>query len=135
MEHRPLSGDSIEEVFERRNAAPLHGKIEEGLIGGPMNQHLSFNGQCQASFRPYEECLGGRISFMLTLMHVGIGILAGGCITGALAYGVMRGALGLGTGVMIVAYAALVMGVCLLACDVPMQRAPHVEPPEALRQD
>jgi predicted permease len=69
------------------------------------------------------------------LMHVGIGILAGGCITGALAYGVMRDALGLGTSAVIVAYAVLMMGVCMLACLVPMRRALGVQPTEALRQD
>ena len=31
-----------------------------------MEPHLSFNGQCEAAFRFYEECLGGKISLMLT---------------------------------------------------------------------
>jgi len=69
------------------------------------------------------------------LIHIGIGILAGGCIVGALAYGVMRDALGIRASVLIVAYAALMMGVCLLACVVPMRRALRVQPTEALRQD
>jgi predicted permease len=67
--------------------------------------------------------------------HVGIGILAGGCMTGALAYGVMRDALGVKESAVIVAYAALMMGVCLLACVVPTRRALRVQPTEALRQD
>jgi len=69
------------------------------------------------------------------ITHVGIGILAGGCMTGALSYGVMRGALGLKGSVVIVAYATLMMGVCLLACALPMRRALRVQPTEALRQD
>ncbi len=28
--------------------------------------HLSFNGQCEAAFRVYEECLHGKITMMLT---------------------------------------------------------------------
>ncbi len=28
--------------------------------------HLSFDGQCEAAFKVYEECLGGKITFMLT---------------------------------------------------------------------
>jgi hypothetical protein len=69
------------------------------------------------------------------VMHVGIGILSGGSITGALAYGVMHGALGVTESVVIVAYAALMMSVCLLACVVPTRRALRVQPTEALRQD
>jgi predicted permease len=67
--------------------------------------------------------------------YVGIGILAGGCMTGALAYGVMRDALGLGGGAVIVAYATLMMGVCMLACVIPARRALRVQPTEALRHD
>src|SRR3982074_2350494 len=29
-----------------------------------LNAHLSFNGQCQAALRAYEQCLGGSIVFM-----------------------------------------------------------------------
>ncbi len=28
--------------------------------------HLTFNGQCEAAFKFYEECLRGRITFMMT---------------------------------------------------------------------
>jgi PhnB protein len=30
-----------------------------------INPHLSFNGQCEAAFKFYEQCLGGKVSFML----------------------------------------------------------------------
>jgi len=31
-----------------------------------LNPHLSFNGQCEAAFRFYEKCLGGKIVVMMT---------------------------------------------------------------------
>jgi PhnB protein len=31
-----------------------------------INPHLSFNGQCEAAFKFYETCLGGRITLMMT---------------------------------------------------------------------
>jgi PhnB protein len=31
-----------------------------------LNPHLSFNGQCEAAFRLYEQCLGGKILMMMT---------------------------------------------------------------------
>ena len=31
-----------------------------------LNPYLTFNGQCEAAFKFYEKCLGGKISFMLT---------------------------------------------------------------------
>jgi len=31
-----------------------------------LNPHLAFNGQCEAAFKFYEECLGGKITFMMT---------------------------------------------------------------------
>jgi PhnB protein len=31
-----------------------------------LNPHLVFNGQCEAAFRFYEQCLGGKIITMLT---------------------------------------------------------------------
>jgi PhnB protein len=31
-----------------------------------LNPHLVFNGQCEAAFRFYEQCLGGKIIMMLT---------------------------------------------------------------------
>lgn len=31
-----------------------------------LNPHLTFNGQCEAAFRFYEKCLGGKIVMMMT---------------------------------------------------------------------
>lgn len=31
-----------------------------------LTPYLSFNGQCEAAFRFYEKCLGGKIAFMMT---------------------------------------------------------------------
>ena len=31
-----------------------------------MNPYLSFNGQCEAAFKFYEQCLGAKITFMMT---------------------------------------------------------------------
>jgi PhnB protein len=31
-----------------------------------LNPYLAFNGQCEAAFKFYEECLGGKIVFMMT---------------------------------------------------------------------
>ena len=31
-----------------------------------LNPYLIFNGQCEAAFKFYERCLGGKIEFMLT---------------------------------------------------------------------
>jgi PhnB protein len=30
-----------------------------------LNPYLSFNGECEAAFRRYEKCLGGKIMFMM----------------------------------------------------------------------
>jgi PhnB protein len=31
-----------------------------------LNPHLTFNGQCEAAFKFYEKCLGGKIVMMMT---------------------------------------------------------------------
>jgi PhnB protein len=31
-----------------------------------LNPHLAFSGQCEAAFKFYEKCLGGKITFMMT---------------------------------------------------------------------
>jgi PhnB protein len=31
-----------------------------------LNPHLAFDGQCEAAFRFYEQCLGGKIGFLMT---------------------------------------------------------------------
>jgi predicted permease len=73
--------------------------------------------------------------FARPLAQVGVGVLAGGMVTAALAYGALRGALGPAGAALVLAYAALMMGVCMLACVVPTRRALRVEPTEALRAD
>ena len=30
-----------------------------------LNSHLNFNGDCEAAFKFYEKCLGGKITFMM----------------------------------------------------------------------
>ena len=30
-----------------------------------LNPHLNFNGECEAAFKFYEQCLGGKITFMM----------------------------------------------------------------------
>jgi PhnB protein len=35
------------------------------LWSGAMNPHLNFNGDCEAAFKFYERCLGGKIQTML----------------------------------------------------------------------
>jgi PhnB protein len=30
-----------------------------------LNSHLHFNGECEAAFKFYEKCLGGKIAFMM----------------------------------------------------------------------
>jgi PhnB protein len=30
-----------------------------------LNPHLHFNGECEAAFKFYEQCLGGKITFMM----------------------------------------------------------------------
>jgi PhnB protein len=31
-----------------------------------LNSYLMFNGQCEAAFKFYEQCLGGKITAMMT---------------------------------------------------------------------
>jgi hypothetical protein len=85
--------------------------------------------------------LGGRALGILwaifrgPVMQVGAGVLAGGCLTAALAYGILRGGV-LPNGLLwVTGYATLMMAVCLLACAVPTRRALAVEPTEALRME
>ncbi len=73
--------------------------------------------------------------FARPLAQVGLGVFVGGCLTAALAYGVMRGALWPKGAALVVVYAALMLGVCVLACIVPTRRALRIEPTDALRAD
>jgi predicted permease len=85
--------------------------------------------------------LGGRASrvlgavFARPVRQVALGVLGGGVLTAALGYSIMRGALWPVGAAWVAAYAALMMGVCLLACVVPARRALAVAPSEALRAD
>ncbi len=67
------------------------------------------------------------------LAQVGLGVIAGGALVAALTRLVMDMS-AKETGVVI-AYMALMMAVCMLACIVPTRRALRVEPSEALRAE
>jgi hypothetical protein len=82
--------------------------------------------------------------FQRPLTHVVLGVLAGGILIGLGAFTLSKGDGGLGrvegglslTNVaLLLAYAGLMLGVCLLACVVPTRRALNVEPIEALRAE
>jgi ABC-type antimicrobial peptide transport system permease subunit len=64
-----------------------------------------------------------------------VGVLFGGMLTMALSYGILRGTLWPNGVAVIVVYAAVMMGVCLLACIVPTRRALRIQPTDALRED
>ncbi len=68
------------------------------------------------------------------VVQVGLGVVAGGFVVGALAFAGL-GSLSLRQVGFVVAYAVFMMGVCMLACIVPTRRALRVEPTEALRAD
>jgi ABC-type antimicrobial peptide transport system permease subunit len=72
--------------------------------------------------------------FRRPLAQVGTGVIAGVGLTTALALAVSGGVSARGAA-LVVAYAAVMLGVCLLACIVPTRRALRVEPVEALRAD
>jgi ABC-type lipoprotein release transport system permease subunit len=78
------------------------------------------------------------------LTHVTLGVLTGGALIALMAFAVAGGDGGLGrvegglsvaNVALLLAYAALMLGVCLLACIVPTWRALNVEPTVALRAD
>jgi predicted permease len=72
--------------------------------------------------------------FARPLTQVGFGILAGGVLVATLVLTIV-GALSAREIALIIAYALLMMGVCLLACVIPTRRALRIEPSEALRAD
>jgi putative ABC transport system permease protein len=78
--------------------------------------------------------------FRRPLKQVGLGILAGAALIAAggnleTEMPGLTGAFSLRDVAMLVAYAVLMLGVCLLACVVPTRRALGVEPTVALRMD
>jgi hypothetical protein len=86
--------------------------------------------------------------FRRPLIQVGGGIIAGACLVGLITVllaappdsgfaglSAAARAFTLGQAAQIVAFATVMMGVCLLACIVPTRRALGVEPTEALRAE
>jgi predicted lysophospholipase L1 biosynthesis ABC-type transport system permease subunit len=73
--------------------------------------------------------------FRRPLTQVALGVAAGGLVIGGLAVGLSGGALSLQNVVLLVAYVALMFGVCMLACAVPTWRALRVQPTVALRSE
>jgi putative ABC transport system permease protein len=73
--------------------------------------------------------------FARPLRQVALGVAAGSALVGLLVFAMYSGAPSPGQVAMVAAYAALMMGVCLLACIVPTRRALRVEPTEALRAE
>jgi putative ABC transport system permease protein len=67
------------------------------------------------------------------LAQVGIGIVAGGVLVQLMFAGPFESTPTAVETASIAAYAMLTMGVCLLACVIPVRRALRVEPASALR--
>ncbi|MGH7529842.1 MAG: ABC transporter permease [Gemmatimonadales bacterium] len=73
--------------------------------------------------------------FRRPLIQVALGVVAGSVLVAALVFGMYGGALSARQVGAVAAYAALMMGVCMLACVVPTRRALRVQPTDALRAD
>jgi hypothetical protein len=73
--------------------------------------------------------------FRRPLTQVSLGILAGGGLSALLAFRVIGSGLTPRNGALLLGYAALMMGVCMLACILPTRRALRVHPTDALRED
>ena len=73
--------------------------------------------------------------FARPLTQVSVGVVAGGVLAAVLLLGMTGGSPSIVGGALLSAYAALMLGVCLLACVAPTRRALRVQPTEALRVD
>jgi hypothetical protein len=82
--------------------------------------------------------------FRRPLTHVILGVLTGGALIALMAFAAaggdgglarVEGGFSLANVALLLAYAALMLAVCLLACVVPTWRALSVEPTEALRAE
>ena len=73
-------------------------------------------------------------TFGRTFAHVGLGVVLGAGLTGALAWAV-TGGLSVAGALLVAGYAALMLAVCLLSSIAPVRRALRVDPTEALRAE
>ncbi|MGH7554189.1 MAG: FtsX-like permease family protein, partial [Longimicrobiales bacterium] len=73
--------------------------------------------------------------FIRPLAQIALGVFAGGVLTAALSFSILRETLWPRGAALVLAYAVLMMGVCMLACVVPTWRALRVEPTEAMRSN
>ena len=86
--------------------------------------------------------------FKRPLTQVSAGIVVGSFLVGlgsvvvrnhqpdtAMGMHTLEGGLSIGQLAMLIGYAALMLGVCLLACVVPTRRALGIQPTDALRAD
>ena len=72
--------------------------------------------------------------FRRPLLQVGIGVVIGGLLVTQISRG-FTGGLTVTDVIGVGAYAVLMMGVCMLACVVPVRRALGIQPTDALRND
>jgi ABC-type antimicrobial peptide transport system permease subunit len=82
--------------------------------------------------------------FKRPLVQVAVGVIAGSVLIAVAAIAIQRttqfsgteiGGMSLREGVLLIGYAILMLGVCMLACVVPTIRALRVQPTEALRAE
>ena len=73
--------------------------------------------------------------FARPLTQVGLGVAGGGVLAGFLFFAMSSDRVSAMGVALLVAYSALMLGVCLLACVVPTGRALRVEPTQALRAE
>jgi putative ABC transport system permease protein len=73
-------------------------------------------------------------TFGRTVAHVGLGVVLGAGLTGALAWTV-TGGLSVSGAFLVAGYAALMLAVCLLSSITPLRRALRIDPTEALRAE